>query len=241
MPSTQFNITDSRDLKALERLFKKAPRQVRDVYNATVNTQAFTHRGNIIDVVNEEMTVRSARFVRGSVRVEMAKGGRTHAIAGSIERPRFTGFEEQQTGKPSESNRKPTLAARGGNWSRKMTGKARLKPANNPITIRDIKGRGSRKQKTMSLLRTARVSKRPILVRRADLGKVRVSKRWEPGLYQFKRNKLLRTQRFGEPQTPKRIDWNGKALKRTAKSADFRRVFAEEFVRMYKKNGIKLK
>lgn len=238
---TQFKITDSRDLKNLEKFFKNAPKKLPSVFQQTVNAQAFTHRRNILKVLDQTMEIRAEKFVRGSVRVNLAKGGKNFSEAGSIERPRFSGWEEQQTGKPSESHRTPTLAARVGNWSKKMTGKSRLKKTNNPLTINNIKTGGTRKQKTMSLLRRAKKTRRSILVRRNDVGRVRVNKKWDAGLYQFRGKKLLKMQKFGEPQKPKKTSWNDKAFKLTEKSSDFRKEFAEGFLKMAKKQNIKIK
>ena len=245
----QFRITNSRDLKNLREFYRAAPAKFGMVMNATLNSLAFTTLSNIKVVLNQKLNIRDPRFMRGSLKVVKARGGNHRSIVGSIERKRFTGWEEQQTGKKSDTNRSPTLAARGGNFNRKMSGKSRLKRSLNPLSIRNIsvgnlKGRkgskANQKRRSIILLNTAKKTKRPFIVKRADVGVMRINKRWTPGLYQFKRNKLLRMQTFGKAQDPKRIDWMGKALKRTADRAEFRTVFALEFEKMAKELGVRV-
>lgn len=247
--SPQFTITDSRDFKNLAKFYDRAPAKFGMVMNATLNNLAFTTRSNIIVVLNQKLNIRDPRFMRGSIRVVKARGGNHRSMVGSIERKRFTGWEEQQTGKKSDTNRSPTLAARGGNFNRKMSGKSRLKRALNPLSIRNIgvanlKGRkgskANQKRRALILLKTAKKTKRPFIVKRADVGIMRINKRWKPGLYQFKRGELLRMQLFGKAQDPKHIDWMGLALKRTATGKEYRDIFAAEFVKMAKKMGVRV-
>lgn len=253
MPN-QFKITNSSDLKNLQRFYRLAPAKFGQVMNATLNSLAFTTLSNIKVVLNQKLNIRDPRFMRGSLKVVKARGGNHRSIVGSIERKRFTGWEEQQTGKASDVNRSPTLAARGGNetgnFNRKMSGKSRLKRNAKFLSIRNIsvgnlKGRkgskANQRRRSIILLRQAKKTKRPFIVKRADVGIMRINKRWTPGLYQFKRNKLLRMQTFGKPQDPKRIDWMGIALKRTATGPEFRQIFAIEFEKMAKNMGVKVR
>lgn len=246
----QFKITNSSDLKNLQRFYRLAPAKFGQVMNATLNSLAFTTLSNIKVVLNQKLNIRDPRFMRGSLKVVKARGGNHRSIVGSIERKRFTGWEEQQTGKASDVNRSPTLAARLGNFNRKMSGKSRLKRSLNPLSIRNIsvgnlKGRkgskANQRRRSIILLRQAKKTKRPFIVKRADVGIMRINKRWKPGLYQFKRNKILRMQLFGKPQDPKRIDWMGIALKRTATGPEFRQIFAIEFEKMAKNMGVKIR
>lgn len=122
-----------------------SPRRLRRAFSRVVNEQAFLARKEFIGVVHSRMTVRSPRFVAGSV---VARKGRLgghgpwESRVGSIERDRFSGWEEQEKGTNAKRPRKATLMGRGGSHGKKMRPTARLKPGHNVPDRRKMGARG---------------------------------------------------------------------------------------------------
>ena len=92
------------------------------------NTLAFTLRPEMLKEIQTSMTIRSPGFVRGSLRIKKASFKNRIAEVGSIKRDRFTGWEEQETGKPDKRDRRQTLTARRGNMKHRVAPRMRLKP-----------------------------------------------------------------------------------------------------------------
>ena len=107
--------------------------------------------------IQESMTIRDPRFVKGSLRVERAKLVKPVAEVGSIERDRFTGWKEQEKGTPSPKDRKQTLTARRSNWKHRVAPRFRLKPGKKKfIRPTDMKLKNRPKHMRYFLLRLAR-------------------------------------------------------------------------------------
>lgn len=240
-----FKAEGKKEIKKFARFLSMSEKDAQKVMAWTLTEQAKAQTKNSMKVLGRELVVRNPRFFKSSFGTVFAKSNKSvnsnFALSGSKERDRFSGWVEQQTGQAAESHRVATSAARKGSIQEMMFGKARLKTATNPLTIRDIKiarsGRGLQKQRTIALLRAAKKRKRSILIPRRDARKVGVHKRIEPGLYMFQGNKLLRLQTFGKSYKPKRVDWSGKALKMTARQADFLDVFNKKYAWLMKKRG----
>lgn len=220
-------------LKQQRDFFKNAPKASKKIETATLNTLAFGTKKNIQRTLGRYLVIRNPNFMRSSVKVEKATLARKYSEVGSIERPRFSGWEEQQTGTPSESHRVLTGAARGSSFQNVARGPARLKPSNTPLQISNYVGGRyqTRSQRTIAMFKDARKQHRSVLIARRDRRKVGVKKRLDAGLYGYYRGKLLRLQKFGESWSPKRIDWMGEALNLTHKQNDYYRTFAKEFER----------
>jgi hypothetical protein len=237
---TDFNL-DQKDLENLTNFFNKLKsKDSKPLVSATLNNQAFATRKANMRVLGRALVVRDDRFFKGSVFVQQAeKFGdprSNFAEVGSIERDRFSGWEEQQTGKAAPKARVATLAARGGNRQNVMKGRARLKSGNTFRKVSDYKRRKVRKKQALVLmLKETREQKLDFLIRRQDVvGKMK------PGLYTWEGNKLLRYQTFGKQYDPKRIDWVGQSLKIVEREADFFDVFADEFKKLAKRRGIRV-
>ena len=118
---------DIGDMINLHRFYRRAPEKFKRAEINAVNSFAFGTRAEILKTIDREMTVRNKRFVASSVRVLKANNSRQHSIVGSIERARFSGWAEQQTGEKRESPRVATIAGRGGSKKRQIVRAARLK------------------------------------------------------------------------------------------------------------------
>jgi hypothetical protein len=233
---------ESKDLKNLTKFFKKASTtHSKLLVSSTLTSQAYAMKQANQRVLGRHLVIRNTRFFTSSLRYVPAKkfgDPRTnYAEAGSIERDRFSGWEEQQTGERSDKNRVATSAARGGNFQNVMKGRARLKRGNQFRTVSDYKRRKVRKKQALLLmLRETQKQKLDFIIRRQDTTKR--TKGLIPGVYMWKGNKLLRVQSFGKQYKPDKIDWMGKSLKIVEKEAEFFDVFAKEFKREAKKKGV---
>lgn len=120
------------DLRRLQKFFERSPKQFGLAARNVVNELAFTSRREGLRIINSQMTVRNARFVRGSLWADPQRGNPplrdVQASVGSLRRNRFTGWAEQELGRPGTRTRQPTLAARLDQEGRQMVAGARMKP-----------------------------------------------------------------------------------------------------------------
>ena len=219
---------DTQELNKLKRFAKGAPRQFSRAAAGVLNSLAFDTRTNSMKTLDSALTIRNENFLKSSLRVDMARVGTPidslKSEVGSIRRDRFTGWEENETGQASPKNRVATLAARGGSWESKIAPSVRLK---KPMrSSADYPG-ANEETRVAAMLREIKeqMPTQPFIVRR----KV---KRLAPGVYKFKRKKLLRMQTFGKPETPQKIGWMSKSRKKTIKSFDIRRAWAKQIDRI---------
>ena len=107
---------DLANLINLRKFYKKAPKQFLKAANATLNSFAFGTRKRSLEIIKKKMTVRNQKFVAGSLRVQKSTGSNidnARSEVGSIFRPRFTGWKEQESGTKPERTRSITRFARG--------------------------------------------------------------------------------------------------------------------------------
>ena len=222
------------DLQKLERFARRAPAQFRQVSAGVLNTVAFRVRGEMISEITRRLTVRSANFVSGSIRFTKTKSGPVssqRSRAGSIARPRFSGWIEQQTGKAPVMNRVATPASRGKSYSKKMKNTARLR--GNIQKATNFPGKNKR-QKTavmLSMMRRGTAERRPFIIDENLGGKMRTLSR---GLYGWRGRKISKTQTFGKRYSPKKISWAHNATKNFFSKNSFRRVVSDEIDKMFK-------
>ena len=124
---------DNRDLRKFQELMKnEAPRGFQKVVAEYLNTMAFEQRKENKKNLEQQLTIRSQRFLNNSLRVEKTKPvsiNQQIAISGSIRWEGGTGWEEQQTGKPAQRKRTVTPSARGSK-SEILKNRYRMKPSN---------------------------------------------------------------------------------------------------------------
>ena len=164
-----------------------------------LNRFAFDVRTGAIQVINDEMTVRNKRFVSGRVRVSKAREtiptNRQKSETGSVAKPRFSGWVEQELGTKTTRNRFATLAGRSGKQNKQIRGVARLKPRNEVLTADspEYQPKGGRTN-TSGFLRMAMRRKENRLLRVKGV------------FFKRRRNKLESVQIIKQKQ-PKRILW----------------------------------
>lgn len=115
------------NIKRVEKGFRDAAKLMKKIEVGTVNNIAFKAREVMLNEVKTSMTIRSPGFVKGSMRVKKATFRDKKSVAGSIRRPRFTGWEHQETGKAPGRKRTQSVAARRSNFRNRVAPRFRLK------------------------------------------------------------------------------------------------------------------
>lgn len=230
--ATQLYKINDKDIKRLIKFDKKAPGKMKIATAGMLNSFAFGNRKESLNIINRRMTVRSKKFVQSSIRVDKARGNQSidkqRSSIGSINRPRFTGWEEQETGKRSKRNRVATTLARGGDFKRKIKPSARLKSANTFRSPDDYKG-GSPHNRAVIMLQDLHRKKwrKPFIIKG--------HKRIKRGLYKILRKKLQLLQSFNPRNTqPKRVRWLSGGTKMYFRKTDIRMLWADQLARVLK-------
>lgn len=192
------------EIENLEDFFKRNGKLFVRAAVGTVNNIAFEQRKNYIEQIEENMTVRNEKFVSRQMRVTTAKArnlDNIQALAGSIKSDRFSGWEEQETGKPSANHRTFTAFGRVSvSMDRQAKGKARAKTNNTFAKISDYTIRAtSRRHRLIIFLQMMTERKKAFVMPRKYKGLKR-------GVYFVKGKQLKRVQTFGQRKV-KREPW----------------------------------
>lgn len=209
------------------KLMRESPKQFSYAAAGVMNTLAFQTRTNDIRNLSSTMTIRDPRFLNNSLRVDKAKGGRNIALLEahvySVKRERFSGWEEQETGKQKDRKRAGTLASRGGNKSAKMKSTARFKSANKFYRPSQFHAK-TEKGQFMFMLKVMATrgggeflldSKVP--TKRGALGK---------GLYSFRKNKITRLQKLDGIAKTRQTHWRTHSINQL-NSLDLNKVWSD--------------
>ena len=209
MGSQMFNVDQSK-LVDLRKFYKAAPRKFGVASGMLLNNLAFGTRKEAIETIHRHMTVRSKAFVARSIVVNKAVFAASlmqqKSEVGSIRRPRFSGWIEQETGKATNSTRAFLLAGRGGQKKRKAAPSARLRPAFKPLKPESMGGAsanivGFHHRAQVLLMWTYRNKWRKPFI-------IRGHKKIKPGLYRWKGSKLKKLQTFTpKNKQPKKFQW----------------------------------
>lgn len=198
------------DLNKLRAFYKKAPKMYKWARVALINNLAFRMRGNVLNELEQSMTIRSPGFVKGSVRVQKARFSKPVAEVGSIRRERFSGWMEQETGKKTARKRIHMNLARSGNWKRRVAPRFRFKSGSKrAIRPSDLGFDNTRSSSVVPFLQILdrRKYRQPWFLPVAY-------KRMQRGIYIFRAKKIRRVQDLNpsDPQ-PKKNPWMTRAIK----------------------------
>jgi hypothetical protein len=206
------------NLDNLTRFYHKSPGIFRKASTGMINNLAFRLRKHVLEEIEGSMTIRSSKFVEGSVRVKMARPSDQKAVVGSIRRERFTGWAEQEKGLKDPRDRIHTVTARTDNWKRRVAPRFRLKPGRKKaVRPSDIVSPliKSKKRKTLVFLQMLdRIKwRQPFYI------PVRY-KRLQRGIYIFRKNKIRRVQDFDTGHQPiEKNPWMSRSVKRIIKKS----------------------
>jgi len=193
------------DLKGHKDYYKALKAATKFAEVGFLNGLAFKTRGNIMAELDRHMTIRSPSFVRGSVRFQKATIKNPVSEAGSIKRERFTGWEEQETGKKTARTRVQTRLARSNDWKRRVAPRFRLKLSNKFIRPSDFKLKKTDIVPFLQIL-DGKKWRHPYFVPTRY-------KRMQRGVYIFVARKIRRIQNL-EPDDvqPKRDEWMSRSV-----------------------------
>ena len=240
-----FNI-DQRGLKKYRQFLKRGPRAARLAVAFTLNGFALGSRRVSKGIIHSQMTIRKPKFIDSSLKTFFAKPSRPiskmASIFGSIERARYSGLREQQTGEAPEQRNTTTRAARGGvktrpvkSWAR-MRGNAKFPSPNKSQGLKTRDGRDfglkgltgvKRIVAFLSILNERKVAQTFILRKRFG--------RFKKGLYRFHQGTIKKLQSFGTRGKPKRIKWLTKGVSNYLKSVNINKVWSRNLLRELKK------
>lgn len=226
---------DPAGLKKLEKFFKKFPVQARQASAGVLNSLAFTTRKYDIKNINRDMIVRNKRFVESSLRVQTTKPrdiDHQVAYAGSINRPRFTGWKEQQKGTPPKRKRSITTAARGGSKTGRMKARAKLRGGNKFYKPEQFQGK-SLQQRFQFMMRVMNTRgggefliSQAIRTKRGSL---------TPGLYNLKGHRITRYQKFDRDIKIRRNPWRSQSIRMLHARNDINKIWGQQVNRIVNK------
>jgi hypothetical protein len=223
---------DRRGLDKLERFFKDAPKLIKPVTANILTSLAFETRKYDIQNISSTMTIRNKRFVESSIQVEKARSVNiVNQIArvGSVERPRFSGWREQQTGEPPLRKRTISTNARGGSKASMVKQKYRLKSSNKFYKPEQFQGRDLKSsfQFMMRVLGTRGggefILTRNVQTKRGVMG---------PGEYSFRNHRIQKMQDFKMHLTIKRNTWRTQSLRRLTTGNTIEKIWRESMNRI---------
>lgn len=236
MPEALLHL-DKRDLKKLEQFFKKAPRQFQHASAGMLNVMAFNTREKAVQIIEKHMTIRDPRFLSRSLRVDKAKGSQPlknqFSVVGSVARDRFSGWQEQETGKKTERKRVAFTVARAGSKAKKVKPSFRLKPGKDFKKESDFEGK-TYQARTAQMFRRGRkdLKRKVFIVEQAVQFK---RGRVEPGIYKHIKGHMTRVVSFNSDNLqPKRFQWMKGARRKTFKELNLRKEWGMQLDRQLK-------
>ncbi len=209
---------DIKELVAYERLLKRQSKIIQRATAALLNNVAFGVREEIFKTLRSKLTIRDPRFMLRSIVVEKCRHStpihQQVAEVGSISRPRFSGWQEQEQGTQAKKTHTATIAARGGSKSKKVIKSVRLKPGAKFPESKNYIGDSPRQQTQIMLKTLAKMKyKRPFII----TGHQSIPS----GLYRFKGRKkghwqqrpIQVMQLFKYKMKPRRLSWMDMSVK----------------------------
>lgn len=206
--------------KRLEKFVKTAPKVYGRAMAVMMTEMAFEMKNKQIVFHMQRrtpMNIRDEKFAKGRLKVQKAKPRSNvnliYSKVGSVaDKPRFTGWLEQQSGKKADKSRTFSLRARKGNRKRKALPTARLKPGRSYPTPSDF-GLNRTAYRSRRALTKAGLAKAALVWTRREryrrpfvlLGHDRI----EDGLFRWQGKRLVRLQYFdvANRAQPKKVRW----------------------------------
>lgn len=245
MPVFELNLQDYLNYK---QILKKAPGLYSRAAANVLNSAAFGTRKLAIRNIKSNMIARNEKFIAGSIRVTKARRGApietNKSVVGSVKRPRFSGWQEQEGGQQTKREHYAKPAARKGNVRKPILRVARLRNTGRFPKPTDFSSRGG------SLAQVARMVHilsrsgftKPFLV--FGLEKKSKGRKPPPGVYRFgsgkypnRRMQLL--QRFRSPQPTRRNPWMQPAREEYVKRVNLRTVWGRALERELRRGGMR--
>lgn len=235
---------DLMDFLNFKKMMKKNPRLFSNAAVNVLNSHAFGTRKLALRNINRGMIVRNQAFVKSSMRVDKARkrfpftGAQSEV--GSIKRDRFTGWEEQETGKADRRKHYAKETARS-NSRQKRVGKGfRLNQTSKFPQPSDFKGKvlAARANKMLHVLSRAGFTK-PFLLKgfKSRGGRMLPAGVWKFGRGKHPNKRLILLQRFKPPKKGKITKWMSKAAAEYGSRVNLRTLWGRAIGRELKRLG----
>lgn len=239
---------DDRELKQLLKFYKNAPKQFLAASAGMLNTFAFGVRDNAHQELKNKLTIRADGFVKSSIRVQKTRIvplANQEAITGSVIRPRFSGWIEQETGEPGSAKYLSTKSARNHNYKNVINAKSRVHPNQEFLNIDNMqsrlknfgktKGRNigrSKAQRTVAMMESLRKG----YIKKGSVVKVKESGglKYKHATYAFKRGRLFIQREFVKPAKTKKNPWMQPARDKYFKQVNLQNLWAHQINRVLK-------
>lgn len=245
MPVFEMNLLDFR---SFQRMQQRNPKLYRRAAGHVLNSMAFGVRAAALRELKAQSIIRNQRFVDSSIRVDKARVGQPieslRTEVGSIARPRFTGWEEQETGKQTPRKHQAWPAARQGNIRKQVIRIARLRGTGRFPRPSDFPGTGNPVARAIRMIHILSRSEftAPFLILGLENKR---GKKVPPGLYRFGEGeyptrKIQLLQRFKSPKETKKDPWLKPATDKYLKSGDFRTVWGDAVIRELRRGGVRI-
>lgn len=201
----------STDILRLRKLVKQYPQKMRAVTAKILNDLAFHTRKEALKILENKLLIKQKNFISKIILVKKTTASKPmndqKSTVGSIRRPRFSGFEEQELGTKTKRTRVASLYGRGGIKRAVIKGTYRLR--RTFPTPSNFKGIDSSHRTTVMLASLSRQKyKKPFIITK--------HKKFRPGLYRFLRKKIVPLQHFKPRRLqPQRLRWLSMAYEKT--------------------------
>lgn len=225
---SDFNV-DLTELREYARGLRLTQAKLRGAISMSLNSIAFEARKRAPDVIAREMTARNKRFISSSFAVEKSTSSTLVATMGSVTRPRFTGWAEQE-GARSTRRRVPTNTARGGSFKNQVRGAARFKSGNKFYRPEQFQARTQAGQfGFMMRVLGSRGGGNILITEQIKTKRGTLSR----GLYEFKNHKIKRLQDTHPSNTqPARHPWMERVIATSATQGNIEREWQSNLNRI---------
>jgi hypothetical protein len=226
---------DQTDLKKLVKFYKRAPKEFQAAAAGVLNSQAFTLKKINNRAINSMMTIRDPKFVSRALHVVKARAtdiNKMESMAGSVSKPRFSGWIEQETGQKTTRTRKILLDARAGSWKSRARGYGKMRPAKEFYDESDFQGKHTEQRIAimLSMMRKGTAQRKPFLIKKKMSGKIG---RMGPGLYRLKAKKTYKLQTIkAKGVQPKRKKWMTASVEKLSSEFDLKGAWEENIKRI---------
>ena len=187
--------SDVKDMQAYRLMMANAPKYYRAVMANFLNNMGFKLREIMQKDIESSMTVRNKGVVKRFTRVQKTGAveiAQQQVIVGSLRGERFTGWSEQEQGKPSERDRQIWLGARGGDPGKTVPKSMRMNQ--RIMTADDADIHGTEGNRTLGFLAW--------MARQNYKGLFILEGRYKGGIYKIKPGYLVARKGRQTPDLP---------------------------------------
>lgn len=244
MPVFELNLTDLRNFRKIQH---RSPKLFAAAATDVLNAAAFGTRKLALRELRSQSTIRNEGFLKRSVLVKKSrKSGNIDSMearVGSIQRPRFSGWREQEGGQQTKREHLAKPAARRGDLKRQIVRTARLQRSGRFPQPRDFRGPANPVRRAIRMIHILSKSgfTKPFLI----FGLENSGKTMPPGLYrfgsgQYPHRKIELLQRFKKPKKTRRDPWLQPATAQYIRHVDLRIVWGRALARELRRGGVRV-